>query len=233
MMACFVRKNEMEQHHFSGLECKSGWRYMQLMSSISHCSCHRLLTFKLRERSEECLILWPACTSFFYSPQKAEAFKNVQSVLCLSELKVVKPSDTRWLSHKRCVQAIRKELSALIVTLHNIYDDSGDAEEYELALALSSYSRASPIHLLSVVLNLLAKLNCFMQRKATDFSRLPTILKSIVSELKHLKDAGSEWCLLAETSTVMPASEHDITMRTRSFSSKVTVLQQWVSTEML
>ena len=78
-------------------------------------------------------------------------------------------------------------LPALIVTLHNIYDDSGDAEEYELhvALALSSYSWVATIHFLSVVLDLLAKLKCFMQRNATDFIRLPTILKRIVLELKH------------------------------------------------
>ena len=95
------------------------------------------------------------------------------------------------------MQANRKELPALIVTLHNLYDDSGDAEAYGLALALSCYSGMATIHFLSV---LLAKLNCFMQGKATDLSRLPVILESIVSELKHLKDAGSEWYSLAETS---------------------------------
>ena len=31
---------------------------------------------------------------FYYSPKKTEALKNVQSVLCMPELKVVKPSDT-------------------------------------------------------------------------------------------------------------------------------------------
>lgn len=35
-------------------------------------------------------------------------------------------------------------------------------------------------------------------------------------ELKHLKDAGSEWCSLAETSIVMPASKHNITARSDS-----------------
>ena len=89
------------------------------------------------------------------------------------------------------MKAIRKELPALIITLHKLYDDSGDAEAYGLALALSSYSGAATINnLLSVVLDLLAMLNCFMQRKATDLSRLLIILKCIVSELKHFKDSG-------------------------------------------
>ena len=156
---------------------------------------------------------------FYYSPKKAEALKNVQSVLCMPELKVVKPSVTRWLSHEQCMKAIRKELPALIITLHKLYDDSGDAEAYGLALALSSYSGVATINLLSVVLDLLAKLNCFMQRKATDLSKLPIILKSIVSELKHLKDAGAEWCSLVETSIAMLATDYDITMRRSSTRS--------------
>ena len=32
-------------------------------------------------------------------------------MLCLPELKVVKPNDTRWLSHERCVQADAWDLS--------------------------------------------------------------------------------------------------------------------------
>ena len=69
---------------------------------------------------------------FYYSLQKAESL----AVLNLPELKVIKPSDTRWLSHERCVCAILKELPALIIILQSIYDECGDAEAYELALAL-------------------------------------------------------------------------------------------------
>lgn len=54
-------------------------------------------------------------------------------------------------------------------------------------MVLSSFSGVATIFLLQSVLDLLAKLNCFMQRKATDFSKQPIILESIVSELKQLK----------------------------------------------
>ena len=37
---------------------------------------------------------------FYYSPKKAETLANVQAVLNLPEMKIVKPSDTRWLSHE-------------------------------------------------------------------------------------------------------------------------------------
>ena len=53
----------------------------------------------------------------------------MQAVLNLPELKVIKPSDTRWLSHEHCVNAILKELPALIITLQSIYDECGNAEQ--------------------------------------------------------------------------------------------------------
>ena len=109
-----------------------------------HCSCHILqlasiqaadVVGMVRRMSGTMTNLWKL---FYYSPKKAEALKNVQSVLCKPELKAVKPSDTQWLSYERCVKAIQKELPALIITLHKLYDDSGDAEAYGLAPALSS-----------------------------------------------------------------------------------------------
>ena len=56
-------------------------------------------------------------------PQKAESLKHVQAVLNLSEPKIIKPTDTRWLSHEFCVCAILKELPALIINLQSIYDE--------------------------------------------------------------------------------------------------------------
>ena len=130
-----------------------------------HCSCHRLLLAAIQaaDAMETVRRMFGTMTNlwklFYYSPQKAEALKNVQSVLCMPELKVVQPSDTRWLSQERCVKAIRKELSALIITFLKFYEDSSDAEVYGPALALSSNSGVASINLLSVVLDLLAKFN--------------------------------------------------------------------------
>ena len=45
---------------------------------------------------------------FHYSPKRAERLKEVQRVLNTPELKVIKPSDTRWLAHERCVKAVRE-----------------------------------------------------------------------------------------------------------------------------
>ena len=104
-----------------------------------------------------------------------------------------------------------KELPALITTFQEFYEEFGDAEAYGLASVLNSYSGVATNVLLSVVLDLLAKLNGFMQWKATDFSKLPIVLQSITEEIKHLKDEKAEWCTLVET-TVELLSEHNITL---------------------
>ena len=185
-----------------------------------HCSCHKLQLASIQSADSVATIkrifgtmtnLWKM---FYYSPKKAEALKSIQLILNLPELKVVKPSDTRWLSHERCIRAILKELPALITTLHQFYEDAGDAEAYGLALALGSYSGVATIVLLSVVLDLLAKLNCSLQRKAADFSKLPTILKSITDEVEHLKDADAEWCTLVGDAVNKLEIDYEIALST-------------------
>lgn len=89
-----------------------------------HCSCHRLQLASIQAAQSVGAVkntfgtmtnLWML---FHYSPQKAEALKNIQVILYLPELKVNKPSVTRWLLHERCLRANLKELPALIITLH-------------------------------------------------------------------------------------------------------------------
>ena len=134
------------------------------------------------------------------------------SVLSLPELKVVKPSSTRWLSHERCLHAIRKDLPALIVTLQQLYQTSGDAEAYGISLVLSSFSGVASIFLLSEVLDILAKLSCYMQRQTADFSRLPLILDSILKELEQLKGDKADWCSEVSSQIDKLESNHGITI---------------------
>ena len=75
-----------------------------------HCSCHRLELARAAASVMEIWMFFGTMTSvwklFYYSLQKAEKLKGIQAVLGFPELKIVKPSDTRWLSHERCVKAI-------------------------------------------------------------------------------------------------------------------------------
>ncbi|KAI6659401.1 Zinc finger protein [Oopsacas minuta] len=116
-----------------------------------HCACHKLHLASIQAAESITVFnkmfgtmtgLWKL---FYYSPKKADTLKVVQSVLNLPELKVVKPSSTRWLSHERCLSAIRKDLPALIITLQQLYQTSGDAEAYGISLILSSISGVASI----------------------------------------------------------------------------------------
>ena len=105
-----------------------------------HCSCHKLQLASVQaaesipEIKKFIVMMGNLWKFFFYSPKRAEALKEIQCILNLPELKVTKPSDTRWLSHERCVRAIRKELPALITTLQQLHEVTGDAEAYGLSM---------------------------------------------------------------------------------------------------
>ena len=89
------------------------------------------------------------------------------------------PSDTRWLSHERCVRAICKKQPPLLQTLSQLYELSGDAEAYGIYSILASVNGVPNSYLLSEFLSAHALLNLFMQKKIADFSKLPFKLKSI------------------------------------------------------
>ena len=76
-----------------------------------HCSCHRLHLASIQTAAsvKEIRIFFGTMTSvwklcYYPSPQKAEALKAIQAAQGFPELKIVKPSDTRWLFLERCVQ---------------------------------------------------------------------------------------------------------------------------------
>ena len=102
---------------------------------------------------------------FYYSPHKAEALNGIiQAVLCFPELKIVMPSDTRWLLHEHCVMAICKELPPLLQTLSQLYKSSVDVEAYGMYSLLASVNGVSSSYLLSEVLSALA-LTCSCRRR--------------------------------------------------------------------
>ena len=183
-----------------------------------HCACHRLQLASMQAANSipEIKKMFGTMGSiwklFFYSPKKAENLKEVQSVLKLPELKIVKLSDTRWLSHERCVRAIYRELPALIITLQQLYQSSGNAEAYGLSTLLATYTAVASVVFLSEVLDILARMNVTMQRKNADFSKLPVLLKVTTDQLEHLKEENSEWLTSVESEISLLKEKYDITL---------------------
>lgn len=54
--------------------------------------------------------------AFHYSPKEAEELVEIQAVLSFPELKLHKPSDTRWLAREHCARAVRLTYRAQIET---------------------------------------------------------------------------------------------------------------------
>ena len=65
----------------------------------------------------------------------------------MPELKVIKPSDTRWLAHEQCVKAVKENYIAIVTTLNNIYEETHQPEVLGISKALSSKSTVSAVYL--------------------------------------------------------------------------------------
>ena len=57
-------------------------------------------------------------------------------MLDLPELKVVKPSNIRWLAHERCVKAVKESYIAIMNALNNIYENTHELEALGISKAL-------------------------------------------------------------------------------------------------
>ena len=77
------------------------------------------------ERIKHVYVTLTALWKFFhFSPKRAESLKTIYQVLNLPEFKIVKPSDTRWLAHERCVRADKASYGAIVNTLDDIHENT-------------------------------------------------------------------------------------------------------------
>ena len=99
-----------------------------------HCHCHLLQLACVQSANKTpgiahvYRILTTLWKHFHNFPKRAECLKEVQSVLELTEMKVIKPSDTRWLSHERCVKVVKASYPAIVITIGQIYETTHEPE---------------------------------------------------------------------------------------------------------
>ena len=111
------------------------------------------------------------------------SLKEIQKILDLPELKIVKPSDTRWLAHERCAKAVKVRYSSIVLALENIYETSHEPEALGLSKALSSYSTIAAMYLLDYILPQVAKLNHALQTKHLDLSLISSFVDASLNSL--------------------------------------------------
>ena len=118
---------------------------------------------------------------FHYSPKRSQNLKEIQTVLDIPELKIVKPSDTRWLSHEKCVSTVKKCYGAIVSALETIYQESHEPEALGISKISSKPSTLFAIYLLDYILPEVSKLSKSLQTEKLDLS----IISSLVDATLH------------------------------------------------
>ena len=138
------------------------------------------------------ITLW----KFFHcSPKRSENLKEVQRLLNLPELKIVKPSDTRWLAHERCVKAVKVNYAAIVITLQNIHEQSHEPEALGISKALSKESTLSAMFLLDFVLPLVIKLSKCLQTEKLDLSIISSLVHATLHTIAEALLPAANWVL--------------------------------------
>ena len=113
--------------------------------------------------------------------KKFSALNEMQALVNHPQLKMIKPSDTRWLAHDRSVKAIRCSMRPLIDTLEHIHEDTGEPEALGMLRTMKTYNFVVTLMMLSDVLPVLTCLSRALQAKRADF----TLVASQLTYVQH------------------------------------------------
>ena len=117
--------------------------------------------------------LMPVWKMFYYSSNKFSALKEMQALVNHPQLKMIKPSDSRWLAHDRSVKATRCSMRPLIDTIEHIHEDTGESEALGMLRTMKTYNFVETLMMLSDVLPELTCLSRALQAKTADFILVP------------------------------------------------------------
>lgn len=157
-----------------------------------HCVAHRLALATaqagnqvpyLKKVKDWLAALWK---HFHYSSVRAAGLVEVQRLMNMEELKIVKAGDTRWLSHHASVTTMLRILPALLRALH--MEGAKDPTAYGLHHCIATYSFVAALHLLEQSLVCVTRLSRAFQSADVDLSIIHPLISSTKTRLQRLKD---------------------------------------------
>ena len=125
-------------------------------------------------------------TLFDNSCKKTDQLKEMQAACNEPELKMVKPSETRWLARERAVTAIRKCLHALVSTFENMYVTDHDTAALGL-MKVTKYEFVASLLLACDVHAKVCILSKALQMKELVISSVPGLVSATIESLENMK----------------------------------------------
>lgn len=140
-------------------------------------------------------------------------------------MKIIKPSDTRWLAHERCVKSVKASYAALVVTLESNYENFHEPEALGINKVLCKFSTIAALFLVDYTLTNTAKLSKALQAKQLDLTLISTLVDATLESLDDAILPAANWVLeLLECSgDIQKATGESInTSKIQSFQETVT-----------
>ena len=97
------------------------------------------------------------------------------------------PSATRWLSHAQAVDAVRRSLTSLLLSLDREASEQADPTAVGLLTLCKTYKFVATLMLMSDILSHVNKLPLLFQMETIDFSTVNSLVETCIKEVKKLK----------------------------------------------
>lgn len=170
------------------------FRHQSVYSIYVNCRNHKLaLCFKLVMKDYSILQETDACLVSFaklfeYSAQKDNVLRNIQEVKGEKVLEPIKPSVTRWLSHKDSCVRIFHRYESYIDALDQIYTKTKDPQVFGVRAILLKPEVVAMIVILCDILSVTNKLSLILQSSDVNFTKLPVYVDSTINALQSIVD---------------------------------------------
>ena len=119
----------------------------------------------------------------------------MREALDIPELKIDKPSDTRCLSHEKCVSTVKKCYGAIVFALETIYQESHEPEALGISKISMKHSTLFAIYLLDYILPEVSKLSKSLQTEKLDLSIISSLVDATLHTLKDVLQPAAK-CVL-------------------------------------
>ena len=114
-------------------------------------------------------------------------------MLDLPELKVVKPSNTRWLAHERYAKAVKASCSAIVNALNNTYENTHEPEALGISKVLCKASTVCAMYLHDYTLPEVAKLSRSLHADKIDLTAIAPLVGATLDTLDDATLPTANW----------------------------------------